>query len=80
MLVRAYVLFDVEPTSGSAALERLTHHSLGGCKVLASEIFPDEIIAHLEADGLESFNAALVELQGEAGVQQATTLRLTTNS
>ncbi|MGI5372728.1 hypothetical protein ACQEV2_00340 [Streptomyces sp. CA-251387] len=76
MVARAYVLFEVEPTSGDVALERLTHHSLGGCKVLANEIVPGEIIAHLEADGLENFNAALVELLGETGVQRATTLRI----
>lgn len=78
MLARGYVLFEVEPASGDVALERLTRHSLGGCKVLASGIFPGEIIAHLEADGLENFNAALVELLGETGVRRATTLRITT--
>lgn len=80
MLARAYVLFEVEPANGDVALERLTHHSLGGCKVLASEIVPGEIIAHLEADGLESFNAALSELLGEVGVQRATALRITTTA
>lgn len=80
MPARAYVLFEVERASGDVTLERLTHHSLGGCKVLASEIVPGEIIAHLEADGLGNFNAALVELLGEAGVQRATTLRITTTA
>ncbi|WP_432196838.1 hypothetical protein [Streptomyces sp. bgisy027] len=76
MVARAYVLFEVEPAGDDVALERLTHHSLGGCKVLANKITPGEIIAHLEADGLENFNAALVELLGETGVQRATTLRI----
>ncbi|MGW4759547.1 hypothetical protein [Streptomyces chartreusis] len=78
MLVRAYVLFEVESASDGTTLERLTHHSLGGCKVLASEVYPREIIAHLEADGLENFNTALAELLGVAGVRRATTLRITT--
>ncbi|MGW1953309.1 hypothetical protein ACWCPI_11135 [Streptomyces sp. NPDC001920] len=80
MLVRAYVLFEVEPAGEGSALDRLTHHSLGGCKVLATEIMPNEIVAHLEAEGLDSFNAALAELLGVGGVRRATTLRLSTTA
>ncbi|MFI2761857.1 hypothetical protein ACH5A3_23800 [Streptomyces echinatus] len=73
--MRAYVLFEVDPASDDV-LERLAHHSLGGCKVLASEIYPHEIIAGLEADRLEDFNTAMGELAGEAGVLRTTTLRI----
>ncbi|MFF4948409.1 hypothetical protein ACWC2K_36850 [Streptomyces chattanoogensis] len=78
VLVRAYVLFEVDPAA-EGVLERLTHHSLGNCKVLASQLYPEEIVAGLEADGfeaeaLENFNAAVAELVGEAGVRRATTL------
>ncbi|MEU6672452.1 hypothetical protein [Streptomyces sp. NPDC046727] len=78
MLVRAYVLFEVDP-AGDDVLERLTQHSLAGCKVLAREIYPHEIVAGLEAERLEDFNAAVSELAGEAGVLRATTLRISTS-
>ncbi|MER5207626.1 hypothetical protein [Streptomyces sp. NPDC002825] len=78
MLVRAYVLFEVE--SGAAdVLDRLTHRSLNNCKVVARQLYPNEIVAGLAADGSEAdamnnFNSALSELMSEAGVRRATTL------
>ncbi|WP_333757126.1 hypothetical protein [Streptomyces sp. IBSBF 3352] len=85
MIVRAYVLFEVDPAADDV-LDRLTHHQLGNCKVLASRLYPEQIVAGLEADGFEgqaalgNFNAAIVELMGENAVRRATTLGITLNS
>ncbi|MFB7196234.1 hypothetical protein [Streptomyces sp. NPDC056240] len=76
VLVRGYVLFEVEAANSGDVRETLTHHSLGGCKVLASEMQPGEIITHLEADGFESFNTAVAELAALPDVLRATTLRI----
>ncbi|MFD4032754.1 hypothetical protein ACFWVP_20155 [Streptomyces sp. NPDC058637] len=83
MIVRAYVLFEVDPAADDV-LDRLTLHSLGNCKVLASRLYPEQIVAGLEADGFEdgalaNFNAAVAELMGENGVRRATTLGITLN-
>ncbi|MFF4088852.1 hypothetical protein ACFYY9_18455 [Streptomyces nigra] len=74
--MRGYVLFEARGGDASVTVEALTHLSLGGCKVLAKEIYPDEIVAHFEADGLDSFNAAVVELMAEPNLQTATILRI----
>ncbi|MFJ2006723.1 hypothetical protein [Streptomyces chartreusis] len=78
MIVRAYVLFEVDAAADDV-LDRLTHHSLGNCKVLASQLYSGQIVAGLEADGFEAealthFNAAVAELTSERGVRRATTL------
>ncbi|MFJ4060864.1 hypothetical protein [Streptomyces albogriseolus] len=84
MIVHAYVLFEVDPAADDV-LGRLTHHRLGNCKVLASRLYPEQIVAGLEADGFEdqalaNFNAAVVELVGVNGVRRATTLGITLKS
>ncbi|MET8822291.1 hypothetical protein [Streptomyces rochei] len=83
MIVRAYVLFDVDPAVEDV-LDHLTLHTLANCKVLASRLYPEQVVAGLEADGfeseaLENFNAAVAELMSETGVRRATTLGITLN-
>ncbi|GGU39532.1 hypothetical protein [Streptomyces daghestanicus] len=84
MIVRAYVLFEVDPAADDV-LHRLTLHTLGNGKVLASRLYPEHIVAGLEADGFEenealaNFNAAVAELMSENGVRRATALGIILN-
>jgi hypothetical protein len=77
-MVRAYLLIDVDPTTGSGLLQRLKTLSLGNCLMLAEQMVPGEIIAHVHCDDLPDVTRALVEdISRLAGVKRATMLMLT---
>jgi hypothetical protein len=77
-MVRAYLLIDVDPTTGSGLLQRLKSLSLGNCLMLAEQMVPGEIIAHVHCDDLPDVTRALVEdISRLAGVKRATMLMLT---
>jgi hypothetical protein len=77
-MVRAYLLIDVDPTTGSGLLQRLRSVSLGNCLLLAEQLVPGEIIAHVHCNDFPDVTRALVEdISRVAGVKRATTLMLT---
>jgi hypothetical protein len=74
-MVRAYVLVDVDP--GADMLPRLRSLSLGNCLMLAEQLMPGEIIAHLHCTESPDLTRALIEDIGRLeGVKRATVLML----
>lgn len=79
-MVRAYLLIEADSTAGSGLLQRLRSLSLGNCLLLAEQMVPGEIIAHLHCNGVPDVTRALTEdIAGLAGVKRATVLMLTTD-
>jgi hypothetical protein len=77
-MVRAYVLIDTDSTAGSSVLPRLRSLSLGNCLLLAEQMMPGEIVAHLHCTERSDLNRALVEdIARLDGVKRATVLMLT---
>jgi hypothetical protein len=77
-MVRAYVLIDTDPAAGGSVLPRLRSLSLGNCLLLAEQLMPGEIVAHLHCTERADLNKALVEdIARLDGVKQAPVLMLT---
>ena len=75
-MVRAYLLIDTDP--GSDVLPRLKSLSLGNCLLLAEQMMPGEIIAHLHCNERPDVTRAIVEDIGRLdGVRRTTLLMLT---
>ena len=60
-MVRAYLLVDTDPAAGSNLLPRLRSLSLGNCLLLAEQMMPGEIIAHLHCNERPDVTRAIVE-------------------
>jgi hypothetical protein len=77
-MVRAYVLIDTDSAAGSNVLPRLRSLSLGNCLLLAEQIMPGEIIAHLHCSERTDVTKALAEdISRLDGVRRTTLLMLT---
>jgi hypothetical protein len=77
-MVRAYVLIDTDSVGGSNVLPRLRSLSLGNCLLLAEQMMPGEIIAHLHCTERPDVTRALVEdISRLDGVKRVTVLMLT---
>ena len=77
-MVRAYVLIDTDPAASSNVLPRLRSLSLGNCLLLAEQMMPGEIIAHLHCSERTDVTKALVEdISRLDGVRRTTLLMLT---
>jgi len=66
---RAYVLIETAPT---ATLRESLENNLQNCKALLANIYPHEIIAHLECNELADINIAVAQMAKDAGVIRAT--------
>ncbi len=76
-MVRAYLLIEADPGSGSDLLPRLRGLSLGNCLLLAEQMMPGEIVAHLHCNDLPDVTQALAgDIAPLAGVKRATVLAL----
>ncbi len=76
-MVRAYVLVDTDPAAGSTVLPRLRSLSLGNCLLLAEQMMPGEIIAHLHCNERPDVTRAIVEdISKLDGVKRTTLLML----
>jgi hypothetical protein len=77
-MVRAYLVIDADPTASSNLLQRLRSLSLGNCLLLAEQMMPGEIIAHLHCNERPDVTRAIVEdISRLDGVKRATLLMLT---
>jgi len=77
-MVRAYVLIDTDSAAGSTVLPRLRSLSLGNCLLLAEQMMPGEIIAHLHCSERTDVTKALAEdISRLDGVRRTTLLMLT---
>ena len=77
-MVRAYLLIDADPVAGSNLLPRLRSLSLGNCLLLAEQMMPGEIIAHLHCNERPDVTRAIVEdIARLDGVKRTTLLMLT---
>ena len=73
-----YVLIDTDSAGGSNVLPRLRSLSLGNCLLLAEQMMPGEIIAHLHCTERPDVTRALVEdISRLEGVKRVTVLMLT---
>jgi len=77
-MVRAYVLIDTDSAAGSSVLPRLRGLSLGSCLLLAEQMMPGEIVAHLHCSERPDLTRALVEdISRLDGVKRTTLLMVT---
>lgn len=77
-MVRAYVLIDTDSAASSNVLPRLRSLSLGNCLLLAEQMMPGEIIAHLHCSERTDVTKALAEdISRLDGVRRTTLLMLT---
>ena len=74
-MVRAYVLIDTDSAGGSNVLPRLRSLSLGNCLLLAEQMMPGEIIAHLHCTERPDEGAGRISRLD--GVKRVTVLMLT---
>jgi hypothetical protein len=76
-MVRAYLLIDADPIRGSDLLPRLRSLSLGNCLLLAEQMMPGEIVAHLHCNDRPDVTRAVVEdISQLDGVKRTTVLML----
>jgi hypothetical protein len=76
-MVRAYLLIDADPVRGSDLLPRLRGLSLGNCLLLAEQMMPGEIVAHLHCNDRPDVTRAVVEdISRLDGVKRTTVLVL----
>jgi hypothetical protein len=76
-MVRAYLLVDADPVRGSDLLPRLRSLSLGNCLLLAEQMMPGEIVAHLHCNARPDVTRAVVEdISRLDGVKRTTVLVL----
>jgi hypothetical protein len=77
-MVRAYLLVEADPTGAPNLLARVRSVSLGNCLLLAEELMPGEIIAHLHCTERADVTRAVVEdIARLDGVRRTTLLVLT---
>jgi hypothetical protein len=76
-MVRAYLLIDADPIRGSDLLPRLRSLSLGNCLLLAEQMMPGEIVAHLHCNDRPDVTRAVVEdISQLDGIKRTTVLML----